>query len=311
VVRIIGERGKRRKSRGGVREGRGFSQDGRIFHGESTGGERGIFQQRGERGVGKEGEARGMLERDSRLSTGRKAAYLRRIPASAGNISTAAAGDFNRSFHKVLKTAGNAPQSPFLAASPPGQGGFAPCGHMAAVPPRCRSKAPAGCRAEPCAGLGAAAPIALTANLPPGGFARRGSKGELAPPGGVSLNCDRSWKGRCYYSVVGRNRKRIRAAAEGPARPAVLPPRTPPTAAQGALPPEIPLLIGLQPYFEASINAVRGDRACGRELSAVLDSQRWDSSFFSEIDSQLRLCEHSRIGFRNERAAAARGIAVE
>ena len=74
------------------------------------------------------------------------------------------------------------------------------------------------------------------------------------------------------FNCVGRYRKRLRAAAEGPARPAVLPPRTPPTAAQGALPPEIPLLIELQLYFEASINAVRGDRACGRELSAVLES---------------------------------------
>jgi len=53
--------------------------------------------------------------------------------------------------------------------------------------------APCGCRAEPCAGFGAAAPIALSANTPPGGLANeRGLGGELVLPWNASLNYNRS-----------------------------------------------------------------------------------------------------------------------
>ena len=102
-----------------------------------------------------------------------------------------------------------------------------------------------------------------------------------------------------------RYHKRLRAAAEGPARLAALPPRTPPTATQGALPPEIPLLIGLQRRDVANINASRGDRACGRESSAVIASPAVGFPFLQRIRTTAPHVRTQRIGFRYERGFAA------
>jgi len=94
---------------------------------------------------------------------------------------------------------------------------------------------------------------------------------------------------------------------------ASLPPRTPEdvpkahlrTATRGLRAPWTPGQIELQRSDAASINASRGDRACGREYQPNLIHQRWVSCICIGFAPQHRACEHSRIGFRNERGFAA------